>query len=330
MAGLHRRLVLSLAFVLALILTGVVGFIWTQHESLLDALLTTVSAISTVGYSPPHPFTTAGKILALGLIVGGLVGLALVVSSLTEYFIEGHLPGAWERRKLDKALGQLSDHFIICGFGRVGREVARQLVTARESFVVLDLNAAASQAAREAGYLHLQEDASQDEILRKVHIERARALVACADSDVNNVYVTLSARAANSDLFIVARAAQTDAEPKLYRAGANRVVSPYVMAGRHMAELAARPLVADYLNLLFDGREIDIQIQEIAVDGSSSLSNRTIKDVHETVLDGAFVLALDRDGTRTLHVGPNEVLREGDRLLIVGSGAQLRKLSTIK
>jgi voltage-gated potassium channel len=131
-------------------------------------------------------------------------------------------------------------------------------------------------------------------------------------------------------LFIVARAAQANAEPKLYKAGANRVVSPYVMAGRHMAELAARPLIADYLNLLFDGQEIDVQIQEIAVDARSTLSNRTIRDVHDTVLDGAFVLAMDRDGTRTLHVGPNEVLREGDRLLVVGSGAQLRKLTTIK
>jgi voltage-gated potassium channel len=212
----------------------------------------------------------------------------------------------------------------------VGREVARQLINAGEVFVVLDVNPGPVQAARALGYLFLEEDASQDEVLRKVHIERARALIACADSDVNNVYVTLTARAANPNLFIVARAAQADAEPKLYKAGANRVVSPYVMAGRHMAELAARPLVADYLNLLFDGQEIDVQIQEVVVDGRSALSNRTIRDVHEAVLDGAFVLAMDRDGTRTLHVGPDEVLREGDRLLVVGSGAQLRKLTTIK
>ena len=195
---------------------------------------------------------------------------------------------------------------------------------------MLDVNTAALQAARAAGYLCLEDDASHDEVLHQVHVERARALFACADSDMNNVYVTLTARAANPSLFIVARAAQPDAEPKMYKAGANRVVSPYVMAGRHMAELAAKPLVADYLNLLFDGQEIDVQIQEIAVDGANSLANRTVRDVHESVLEGAFVLALDRDGHRTLHVGPDEVLRTGDRLLVVGSGAQLRKLTTIK
>jgi voltage-gated potassium channel len=180
------------------------------------------------------------------------------------------------------------------------------------------------------GYPHVHEDASHDEVLERVGIRRARGLVACADSDMNNVYVTLTARTANPQLFIVARAAQPDAEAKLLKAGANRVVSPYVMAGQHMAQLSARPLVADYLNLLFDGKEIGVRIQELAVDAGSALEGKSIRELHGTLLEGAFVLALDRDGQRTHDVGPDVVLAPGDRLLVVGSGERLGKLSTIR
>jgi voltage-gated potassium channel len=309
---------------------GVAGFAHFEHEALLDALLTTISAISTVGYSPPRPLSSAGKILALVLIIGGLIGLALVISSLTEYFLEADLPAALERRRMEKSIAQLVDHFIISGFGRVGREVALQFVRAGIPFVVVDHNEQAVSRAAAAGYLHVREDASHDETLQRVRIQRARGLIACADSDFSNVYVTLSARAANANLFIVARAAQQDAEPKLFKAGANRVVSPYVMAGQHMAELAARPLVADYLNLLFDGKEIDVRIQEVAVESSGELAGKSVREVLGTSLAGAFVLALDRQGERILTVGPDLILRAGDRLLVVGSGEQLGKLATIK
>jgi voltage-gated potassium channel len=330
LAPLRRRMLGSIGFVLLLIVVGVAGFALVEHESLLDALFTTVSALSTVGYSPPHPFSAAGKVLALVLIMGGLIGLALVISTMTEYFLEADLAGALERRRMDKAIAQLRDHFIISGFGRVGREVAQQFVLAGVPFVVVDHNAQAAAGAASAGYLHVVDDASRDEILLQVGLARARGLIACADSDVNNVYVTLSARASNPNIFIVARAAQPDAEPKLFKAGANRVVSPYVMAGQHMAELAARPLVADYLNLLFDGKEIDVRIQELAVEASGEIAGRSVRDIHSTLLAGAFVLALDRQGERIHTVGPDLVLRPGDRLLVVGTGEQLSKLTTIK
>lgn len=323
------RLLASLAFVVGLAILGVAGFMALEHESILDALLTTISALSTVGYSPPRPLDVAGKVLALVLIVGGLFGIALVISSLTEYFIEGDILGIWGRRKMDRAIGQLKDHFIISGFGRVGTEVALTLHDAAYPFVVVDPNPEASARASQSGYLYLAADAAHDEVLLQAGIERARALIACADSDSNNVYVTLTARALRPQLFIVARAAYADAEPKLYKAGANRVVSPYVMAGRHMAALAARPLVADYLNFLFDGRQVDVQLREVVVDERSPLANKPVRELHHTALGGAFVLALDRDGERIQQVGPDVVVKLGDRLLVVGSGEQLQKLATV-
>ena len=326
---LPRRLLIGFGFVLVLLVIGVAGFMVLEHESLVDALLTTVSAISTVGYSPPHPLSTGGKLLAIGLILGGLLGIALVISVMTEYFMEGHLFGLWARLRMDKDIGKLSNHFIISGFGRVGREVARTLTQAGVPFVILDISENSLAAARTAGYLFIQDDPSRDEVLHRVGIDRARGLIACADSDTNNVYVTLTARALNPKVFIVARAAFQDAEAKLYKAGADRVVSPYVMAGRTMAQMAAEPLLADYLNLLFDGKQFGVRIQELRVSDMPELSGRSIKELHDTLLGGAYVLAIDRGEERIEHVGPEMVVCQGDRLLVVGSGEQLGKLATI-
>lgn len=324
-----RRLVLGFAFVLLLMLGGVIGFATLEHESLIDAALTTVSAISTGGYAPSRPLGVAGKLLAIFLIFGGLFGIALVISAMTEYFMEGHLYGAWEHRKTDRALQHLNGHFIISGFGRVGREVTRTLSLANVPFVVVDFNEEAVGRARDAGYLYMKEDASHDTVLERARIHHARGLIACADSDTNNVYVTLTARTMEPNVFIVARAAYPDAEPKLYKAGANRVVSPYVMAGRHMAQMAAEPLLADYVNLLFDGRQFGVRIQEIRVSDLDDLVGRTVRDLHESRLGGAFVLAIDRGDERIDRVGPDLVIRAEDRLLVVASGEQLGKLTTI-
>jgi len=326
---LPRRILVGFAFVAGLAVIGIVGFMSIEHESLLDAMLTTVSAISTVGYSPPRPLHTAGKVLAIVLILGGLLGIALVISTLTEYFVEGHLYGAWERRRMDRAIERLRDHFIISGFGRVGQEVARSLTQARASFVILDVNPGTLAVAQAAGYLYVADDATHDEVLQRVGIDHARALIACADSDTSNVYVTLTARAMNPSLLIVARAAHEDARPKLMKAGASRVVSPYLMAGKHMAQLAANPAVEDYVDFLFDGAHIGVRIQEIRVDSGSEFAGQTVKDLHRTTLQGAFVLSIHRNSHRIDDVGPDVTLRPGDRLLVVGGGPEIENLTII-
>lgn len=325
-----RYLLAGIAFLLLLGAGGIVGYMDLEHESLLDAALTTVSAISTVGYSPPHPLSPAGKLLSIGLIIGGLAGIALVISLLTEYFMEGHLHGDLERTRMERAIDRLAGHYIISGFGRVGREVAHQLTRAGSSFVVLDMTESALEAAREAGYTYRRGDPSEDEVLEAVGVKRAKGLIACADSDVVNVYVTLTARTLNPDLFIVARAAQPEAERKLYNAGANRVVSPYIMAGRHIAQVAAHPRLADTLDLLFDGREIGVRILELGAGDMPGLVGQSVREVHRTLLQGAFVLAIDRAGVRIEQVGPDERIRDGDRLLLVGSGPELERLVTIR
>jgi voltage-gated potassium channel len=231
---------------------------------------------------------------------------------------------------MDRTVSRLRDHFIIVGFGRVGKEVARQLSAARRSFVVVDTNEQPLEDARAAGYAYFPGDASSNEVLSAVGIDRAAGLIACADSDVQNVYVTLTARTANPSLHIIARAAYADAEPKLYNAGADRVISPYVMAGRQIAQIAANLRLADYLNLLFDGKQIGVQIMELRVDDMPEIAGKPVSDLHRTHLHGAFVLAIDRGNDRLEDVAAEEVVRPGDRLLLVGSGAVMQKLATIE
>lgn len=330
MSTQSRFLLGGLGFLFVLMVGGVLGFMLIEHENFLDALLTTVSAISTVGYSPPKPLSVEGKALAIVLILGGVTGIALVISVMTEYFMEGQVHGVWERARVDRAIARLNDHFIIVGFGRVGKEVARQLSEANRSFVIVDNNDLAIEDARAAGYLYLQGDPSSNEVLMRLGVERAGGLIACADSDVLNVYVTLTARTMNPSLFIVARAAYADAEPKLYNAGANRVVSPYVMAGRQIAQIAVHPRLSDHLSFLFDGKQIGVEIIEIRVEDMPSLAGRRIAEIHDSILSGAFVLAIDREDERLEHISGEEIIRTGDRLLVVGSGASVQKLATIE
>lgn len=325
-----RYLLGGLIFLAALIVGGVIGFMTIEHESFIDAVLTTVSAVSTVGYSPPRPLSVAGKILAIVLILGGLTGIAVVISLLTEYFMEGHLHGAWERARMDRSISRLHDHFIIVGFGRVGKEVARQLAAAKRPFVVVDTNEQALENAQALGYPYRSGDAASNEVLAALGVDRAAGLIACADSDVQNVYVTLTARTVNPSLLIIARAAYADAEPKLYNAGADRVISPYVMAGRQIAQIAANPRLADYLNLLFDGKQIGVQIIELRVEDMPDIAGKRVSDLHRSLLHGAFVLAIDRGNDRLEHIEAEEVIRPGDRLLLVGSGAAMQKLVTIE
>ena len=231
---------------------------------------------------------------------------------------------------MDRAIGRLKDHFILVGFGRVGKEVARQLSLAHRSFVVVDANESALSDASTAGYVYVRGDAADNAVLTAAGIQRAAGLVACADSDVQNVYVTLTARSVNPSLFIVARAAFSDAEVKLYNAGADRVVSPYVMAGRQIAQIAAHPRLADYLSLLFDGKQIGVQIVELRVEDMPQLVGLRVSELHRTILEGAFVLAIDRGEERLEHVLPGERIQSDDRLLVVGSGAAVEKLATIR
>jgi voltage-gated potassium channel len=317
-----RGLVIGVASLVVLIVAGSIGFI-IAGLSPVDALLAAVSAITTEGYFPTH-LSTGAKLFATALILVGVGTTVYVLGSLTEFLVEGGLRGTWQERGMQREIEQLAGHYIISGFGRVGQRAATHLVEkGRDPFIVVDTNPATIAIARGRGLLCLEGDATRNGVLEAVGVERARGLLACADSDVNNVYVTLSAHTLNPELYIVARAGDPDAEQKLYAAGASRVVSPYTMAGNRMAHLAVQPLAADYIDVVIRGQNLGVQIEERIVPPDSALSNRTVADIRGRELAGGHVLAVEHDHQLITFVDDALVLVPGDRILVAGTAEQI-------
>ncbi|GAC1326077.1 MAG: potassium channel protein [Chloroflexota bacterium] len=319
---LPRGLVVGLGLFAAIVAAGIVGFL-IAGLSPVDAVLTTVSAVLTVGYAPAGPLSSGAKVFATVLILSGVGTGVYVIGSLTEFLVEGGLRGSWQQRRMVRQMEELRDHFIISGFGRVGQQAATQLENSGIPFIVVDANPSTIAVARNRGLLYYEGDATKNSILEIVGLSRARGLLACADSDVNNVYVTLSARALNADLYIVARAAGYDAEQNLYNAGASRVVSPYTMAGNRMAHLAVQPLAADYIDVVIHGQDLGVQIEERVIPAGSPLVNRTVGDVRKRELAGGHVLAVEHDGELITFVEDDLVIAAADRILVAGTAAQL-------
>jgi voltage-gated potassium channel len=319
---LPRGVVVGIALLVVVILIGCVGFL-LQGLSPIDALYTTVSAVTTVGYTPSHPLSQTGELFATVLILAGVGTGIYVLGSVTEFLVEGGLRGNWRRRRILRTMDALSDHFIICGFGRVGQQVATQLQGTGVPFVIVDGNPVTIRVAEARGLLYLEGDATVDGVLERVGVRRARALLACSDSDVTNVYITLSARALNPNLYVVARAAVAAAEQKLYHAGASRVVSPYAMAGNRMAHLAVQPRAVDYADMALRDDLFQVQIEERMISAGSSLLDRTVGDVRASELDGGHVLAIERDGELLTYVSDEMVIASGDRILVAGTAQQL-------
>ena len=237
------KLRLPLFVLLLIMIAGTIGY-WALYPiTLIDAFYMTVISISTVGFREVFPLDPAGKIFTVFLILSGLGGMTFTLSYLFQFMIEGHLLGLVKRRHMEKSLESMKDHYIICGFGRVGEQIARDFEKAGRRFVVIDENPEALQRIEKTSRLYVMGNATSDETLKKAGIERAKGLVAASDSDPDNVLTTLSARMLNPGIFIVARASRTDVFEKLYKAGANRVLSPYHSTGQKMAAMLIKPLV---------------------------------------------------------------------------------------
>ena len=268
---------------LGLIVTyGVAGYMLLERWSFVDALYMTTTALTTVGFTEARPLDQGGRIFTMTLVVLG-VGLALLTISLIAALVaEGELGAGRRRRRMDRNIEQLRDHFIVCAYGRVGRAVARELRAMGVPFIVIDPLEDLRTRLEADGILFLIEDPSLEPVLRRAGVDRARGLVCAVDSDATNVYITLTARSLNADLFIVARASEPGSPERLERAGADRVVSPFVTSGRHMARMASDPGLVDVLELESRPRVIDVE--ERAIEAGSDLDGRTVADAPGPVL----------------------------------------------
>jgi voltage-gated potassium channel len=235
-----RRLVAPGLLLLGIVLAGVSGYMVLEGWNLIDALYMVVITLSTVGFREVHELNQAGRLLTMGIIITGVSTAIYAAGQVIEMILEGQIIGYRRRKKMENTIRNMQDHFIICGFGRVGHQIAVELNAAKVPCVVIDSKADVAMELEPQGIPHLLGDITSDAILKEAGILKAKGLIASADSDTANVFVTLSARVLNPDLYIIARAGYPDTEEKLKKAGANRVISPYLTAGKHIAEIVIK------------------------------------------------------------------------------------------
>jgi voltage-gated potassium channel len=319
----HVRL--WLAIIVGCAAVGTAGYLviqpgWTP----LDALYMTVITLTTVGFREIGTLNDAGRIWTMVLSVTGVGLIFGSVGIVAEYLVVEATSGRREAERMIDAVKKLSGHYILCGYGRVGLTVARELVHAGRKVVVIDILPASLERARREGFLEVEGDATEEATLRAAGIERARGLITTIDSDAHNVYVILSARALNPGLFVVARANAADSEARLMQAGASRVVSPYSMAGHRLAELATRPRVVDFIDAALSHGELAFSMEEVEVVAGSSTDGVTVGALRDT---GVFVLAIVQ-GERAYDANPpaDRVVGAGETLVVSGSVARLREL----
>ena len=322
--GPLRRLGVSMAGLLALLVYGTAGYMLIEHYSFLDALFMTVITVSTVGYEEVHRLNAAGEGFTISVIAFGVIGFLYTFGVVVE-LLSG---GEWQRhrraRQVQRRLDDLRDHVIVCGYGRTGRQAGFELTQSQQSFVVIEWNPDGLASVEQDGVLHVLGDASSDEVLERAGIRRARALISAVDSDERNVYIVLTARTLRPDLYIVARSSHPDSAEKLRRAGADRVVSPYTLSGRRMAALAMQPAVVDTFDLLVAGADSSMRVEELVV-GAAAGGRLTALDLRRS---GAVLLAL-RSGDGALRVGPADdaALHTDDIVVAMGTRDQLTALA---
>jgi voltage-gated potassium channel len=315
-----RRLAILFGLIAGLIVLGTIGFVITEGTSVWNSFVWALDIVATVG-SIQSPTDTGGEVVKAALIVLGVGTLLYALVSATEFFVAGHLSGLLEERRTSRMIDSLTDHYLICGFGRVGRQVARDLAAAGAKYVVIDSNPDNRELAQAVGVRFLEGPASEDEMLRSAGIERARGIVACVDSDAENIFITLSARELRPDIKIIARASAEDSESKLLRAGADRVISPYKTSGTEMARLALHPNVAGALELAPEYR-----MEEIEVTAGCEGSGRSVGEIR----GGAIIVAVRQsDGNFVAQPPEDTRLDDGDVLVAMGTERTMNRLEAL-
>jgi voltage-gated potassium channel len=323
-----RRLVIAASMLVGLLLIGTAGYNQIVGMAPVDALYMTVITISTVGFGEIAPLNEAGRLFTIILIVGGGGIAAYALSTVAESLVTTDWRTHYEEWRRKSMLNSLSDHTIVCGYGRVGRHVADELHAQNIPFVVIDMSDEQVARVRKLGYLALRGNAANEEHLREAGIERANSLVATASSDAENVFIVLTARAIREDLVIVARANFDESEVKLLRAGATRVILPYRICGRRMAALLTRPGVADFFDEVMHTNNLELLVDQIEIRSGSALAGQTIADLDLRSRMGITVLACRMPGKpMNTSPGADTLISVGGTLIVLGTRENLQILA---
>jgi voltage-gated potassium channel len=314
------------AMVVCVVVLGTVGYVVLEGWPFFDALYMVMTTITTVGYGEIRPLSGVGRAFTMLIIVLGAGTMLYTLTTLVQYAVEGDFTRRLRRRRMERQIDRLSGHAILCGYGRVGRQIASEFRREAVPFLVVDVNESSLALAESDGCLTVQGDAATDAVLLAAGVKRARTLVTAVDGDVDNVYVTLSARGLNPSLFIVARASREDAAAKLQRAGADRVISPYQIGGRRMAMLAVRPLAVEFVDTVLHDPSTDLLLEELEIGPESPLVGKPLEAVRQGDEGGLIILAIQQGGRLIPNPPPTLVLQPSDQLVVMGSKHALQGL----
>ncbi len=325
---LTRRLVIVLVLAALLLATGTLGYMAVESSTAWDSFFMTIITLSTVGYEEEIKLSPGGERFTALLIILGVGALAYSFSTVADYIVAGELRGILRRRRMERRINNLNGHYIICGYGRVGQQVAEGLEEERLDFVVIDNQAEVLEALAERGINYIADDASDDNVLLQAGIERAAGLCACLPNDATNVFVTLTARQLNPGLMIISRGHVPTSASKLQTAGANHVINPYLIAGRRMAAQLRSPTVTEFLEVVMQRGELELRIEEVVVGQGSLLADKTMAENHVRRETGVNILAVRREnGRHEIDLGPEFLLCVGDALICLGTPEQLDALA---
>jgi voltage-gated potassium channel len=327
----------AVILLMIIIIVGTVGYMLIEHQNFLDSFYMVIITITTIGYGETFQLGTGGEIFTLFLIIAGVGTVGYTLVSGVEFMIENSLSGIMGRRKMRKDIENMVGHYILCGYGRVGQHIADDLEKAGANFIVIERDPSAAERAEEEGLLIIKADATNDEVLKEANIEKAKGLVTALSSDAENLYITLTARELCPHLFIVSRCDNEESEPKLRRAGADRVISPHSIGGRRMAAMLLKPMVWDYLDLVTTGEYIEFSIEDlewriddVEIQPNSYLDGKSIDEAKIYSISGALILAIKKRGT-AFNTKPSKETRldAGDYIIAIGTVDQLAKMEEI-
>jgi voltage-gated potassium channel len=321
--------VFAVALLVLIIAGGTAGYVVIEGWGAWDAFYMTIITVTTVGYEEIHPLSRTGEVFTVALLLSGVGAALYTFTLLATVVVEGGLPKRLQRRRHERMLDTITDHFIICGYGRIGSIVAHQFRRQRIPYVVIERNAERLQTAIEEGALGVEADASREDVLKRVGIERARGLIAAVGTDAENVYAVLTARVLRPELFIIGRAETEDATLKLKRAGADRVISPYQIGGVQMAQTALRPAVVDFMELATSSENLELGMEQITIATGSTMAGRSILEANLRQRHGVIVIGIQREDSRMeFNPEPDTAIRPGDKLVVLGRPESLKRLET--
>ena len=309
-------------------LYGLFIYIHIEGWGFLDSFYQVVITLSTVGFTEVHELSETGRLLTSSLILLGVGTFAYLIGTFTQFLVEGKIQDIWGKRKMQKIIDTLEDHFIVCGYGRIGSVVVREILNDGLPVVVVENNPQYVELLKNRQILVVEGDATEDEILFAAGLKRAKGLIASLTQVAENVYVTLTARQSNPDIYIVARADREGSVQKLMMAGANKALTPHMIGGMRMAQMVLRPTVTDFLELAHHGE--DLQMEEIQIQEGSELIGKDLVTSQIRPRFNLIIIAIGKkSGTMTFNPGPMEMLEQGDVLVAVGKHANFEQLSGI-